>query len=57
MDEATSLVSTVENETLSAEVEKDGVCSAGALTPTTIELHKHTVKSSAGSNSLGLGIP
>ena len=31
MDDATSLVSTVESETLSAEVEKDGVFSAGAL--------------------------
>ena len=48
MDEATSLVSTVESETLS--VEKDGVCSAGALTPPTPEFHKHTVKSSSSSS-------
>ena len=50
MDDATSLVSTVESETLSAEVEKDEVCSAGALTPTTPELHKHTVKSDSSSS-------
>ena len=50
MDEATSLVSTVESETLSAEVEKDGVCSAGALTRTTPELHKHTANSSSSSS-------
>ena len=50
MDEATSLVSTVESETLSAEVEKDGVCSAGTLIPTTPELHKHTVKSDNSSS-------
>lgn len=48
MDDATSLVSTVESETLSAEVEKDGVFSAGRLTPTTPELHKHTTSSSSG---------
>ena len=48
MDDATSLVSTVESETLSAEVEKDGVFSAGSLTPTTPELHKHTTSSSSG---------
>ena len=50
MDEATSLVSTVEGETLSAEVEKDGVLSAGALTPTTPETHKHTVNSNSSSS-------
>ena len=50
MDEATSLVSVVESETLSAEVEKDGVCSAGALTPTTPELHKHTANSNSSSS-------
>ena len=48
MDDATSLVSTVESETLSAEVEKDGVFSAGRQTPTTPELHKHTTSSSSG---------
>ena len=48
MDDATSLVSTVESETLSAEVEKDGVFSAGRLTPTTPEFHKHTTSSSSG---------
>ena len=48
MDDATSLVSTVESETLSAEVEKDGVFSAGALTP---EVHKYTANSSSSSSS------
>jgi len=47
MDDATSLVSTVESEKLSAEVEKDGVFSAGRLTPTTPVLHKHTTSSSS----------
>ena len=41
-------MSTVESETLSAEVEKDGVFSAGRLTPITPELHKHTTSSSSG---------
>ena len=50
MDDATSLTNTVESETLSAEVEKDVVCSAGTLTPTTPELHKHTVKSDSSSS-------
>ena len=48
MDDATSLVSTVESQTLSAEVEKDGVFSAGRQTPTTPELHKHNTGSSSG---------
>ena len=56
MDDAISLVSTVESETLSAEVEKDGVFSAGRLTPTTPELHKHTTSSSnSNSNSSSSG--
>ena len=50
MNDATSLLSTVECETLSAELEKDEVFSAGALTPTTPELHKHTVKSNSSSS-------
>ena len=49
MEDAVSLVSTVESETLSAEVEKDGVFSAGRQTPTTPELHKHTTSSSGYS--------
>ena len=48
MEDAVSLVSTVESETPSAEVEKDGVFSAGRQTPTTPELHKHTTSSSSG---------
>ena len=50
MEDAVSLVSTVESETLSAEVEKDGGFSAGRLTPTTPELHIHATNSDSSSS-------
>ena len=50
MDDTTYLVSIVESETLSGEVEKDGVFPAGMLTPTTPELHKDTTNSNSSSS-------